>query len=325
MKLTDFLNEANQVKAKEKKPKKIKPNKGHESPHPYQGRLVGESKPQKPKPYDPNKNQPNPVAKHSRNKSGAGAHKSEKDYDRKDKRKDILSRMDEGEERSIIQQACIQKLIDNFAGRESSYENKEELEYAIYQQLEQLDVADCVDPEMEVGGQPIGNFASGSVLDTISSSDVIYDVMNALDLSELEGVYEGVLVADRGDIINSILDQIRSEAYDDIGLIKHLAKLIGKTVSVRRHKHKKEGGVLQLEHVEKLMLLPPQHYRTLQESVGKLITEAEFDRLAEKKDACYHKVKSRYKVWPSAYASGALVQCRKKGAKNWGNKSKKKK
>ena len=43
-----------------------------------------------------------------------------------------------------------------------------------------------------------------------------------------------------------------------------------------------------------------------------------------KKDACYHKVKSRYKVWPSAYASGALVRCRKVGAKNWGNKSKKK-
>jgi|TARA_R110002020_G_scaffold39823_1_gene117968 hypothetical protein len=41
-----------------------------------------------------------------------------------------------------------------------------------------------------------------------------------------------------------------------------------------------------------------------------------------KKDACYHKVKSRYKVWPSAYASGALVKCRKVGAKNWG-KSKK--
>lgn len=41
----------------------------------------------------------------------------------------------------------------------------------------------------------------------------------------------------------------------------------------------------------------------------------------DKKDACYHKVKSRYKVWPSAYASGALVQCRKKGAKNWGTKS----
>jgi hypothetical protein len=44
--------------------------------------------------------------------------------------------------------------------------------------------------------------------------------------------------------------------------------------------------------------------------------------ITEKQDACYYKVKSRYKVWPSAYASGALVQCRKKGAANWGNKSK---
>ena len=42
-----------------------------------------------------------------------------------------------------------------------------------------------------------------------------------------------------------------------------------------------------------------------------------------KKDACYHKVKASYDVWPSAYASGALVKCRKVGAKNWGNKSKK--
>ena len=47
--------------------------------------------------------------------------------------------------------------------------------------------------------------------------------------------------------------------------------------------------------------------------------------MAGKKDACYRKVKSRYKVWPSAYASGALVKCRKVGAKNWGNKSRQKK
>ena len=40
-----------------------------------------------------------------------------------------------------------------------------------------------------------------------------------------------------------------------------------------------------------------------------------------KKDACYNKVKSRYSVWPSAYASGALVKCRKVGADNWGTKS----
>jgi len=61
----------------------------------------------------------------------------------------------------------------------------------------------------------------------------------------------------------------------------------------------------------------------LEELVGKSITEEQFDEAAGKKDACYHKVKARYDVWPSAYASGALVKCRKVGAKNWGNKSKK--
>jgi hypothetical protein len=53
------------------------------------------------------------------------------------------------------------------------------------------------------------------------------------------------------------------------------------------------------------------------------INEAQKDRPGKgsgKKDACYHKVKSRYDVWPSAYASGALVKCRKVGAANWGTK-----
>ena len=53
-----------------------------------------------------------------------------------------------------------------------------------------------------------------------------------------------------------------------------------------------------------------------------MMTEAQFDEAAGEKDACYRKVKSRYKVWPSAYASGALVKCRKVGAANWGNSKK---
>ena len=53
------------------------------------------------------------------------------------------------------------------------------------------------------------------------------------------------------------------------------------------------------------------------------LTEEQFDEAAGEKDACYRKVKSRYKVWPSAYASGALVKCRKVGAANWGNSKKK--
>ena len=42
------------------------------------------------------------------------------------------------------------------------------------------------------------------------------------------------------------------------------------------------------------------------------------------KDACYHKVVSRYGPKTSAYRSGAMAKCRKVGAANWGNKSKKK-
>jgi len=81
---------------------------------------------------------------------------------------------------------------------------------------------------------------------------------------------------------------------------------------------------MQLVKQQKLNLLTIYQKTSkmkITEVVG--ITEQEFQQLAEKQDACYHKVKSRYKVWPSAYASGALVQCRKKGAANWGNKSKK--
>lgn len=59
---------------------------------------------------------------------------------------------------------------------------------------------------------------------------------------------------------------------------------------------------------------------------SKSLTEAKKDipgKGSGTKDACYHKVKSRFDVWPSAYGSAALVKCRKVGAANWGNKSKK--
>ena len=101
--------------------------------------------------------------------------------------------INEGEERSIIQSACIEKLVDEFAGEERQFKNKDDMEYAIYQELERLDVADCVDPDMEVGGQPIGNFASGRVIDVVNSGDVIYDVMQMMDHSQFN---EGLLDMD---------------------------------------------------------------------------------------------------------------------------------
>lgn len=69
--------------------------------------------------------------------------------------------------------------------------------------------------------------------------------------------------------------------------------------------------------------------KIIQEELEEVLAEKRKKKKKKKKkakrDACYHKVRSRYAVWPSAYASGALVKCRKVGAKNWGNKSKKKK
>jgi len=62
--------------------------------------------------------------------------------------------------------------------------------------------------------------------------------------------------------------------------------------------------------------------KLLEEQLSQEIDEAKKKKKKKKKkakrDACYHKVKARYDVWPSAYASGALVKCRKVGAKNWG-------
>ena len=67
------------------------------------------------------------------------------------------------------------------------------------------------------------------------------------------------------------------------------------------------------------------HYYFDEESLNEEEVELDEKKKSKgKKDACYHKVRARYDVWPSAYASGALVKCRKVGAANWGNKSKKK-
>ena len=88
---------------------------------------------------------------------------------------------------------------------------------------------------------------------------------------------------------------------------KGMKKMFGKMYPNCVKKKKKSESVMNLSK-EKLKEMVLEEYCTI---------------LSEKKDACYHKVKARYDVWPSAYASGALVKCRKVGAKNWGNKSKK--
>ena len=87
---------------------------------------------------------------------------------------------------------------------------------------------------------------------------------------------------------------------------------------------KKRSESMELTTEELRTIISEELMKVLDEKKGKKrVRKKKAKKKSGKKDACYHKVKSRYDVWPSAYASGALVKCRKVGAKNWGNKSKK--
>ena len=126
----------------------------------------------------------------------------------------------------------------------------------------------------------------------------------------------GATFGDRNMRLNQLRREIRNsyqpegevvEGYDDGDVIRPYDRTKRLDGSTRSHNDDKRD-----KKVNPTVPLRKAHY----EPQGDLIDEG-------KKDACYHKVKSRYSVWPSAYASGALVKCRKVGAKNWGNKSKK--
>ena len=92
-------------------------------------------------------------------------------------------------------------------------------------------------------------------------------------------------------------------------------------LSAQRRKKKADPGQQAKSGAAKPTYVSTDPKKKMKEEVE--VTEAK-DKKGKgsgTKDACYHKVKSRYSVWPSAYASGALVKCRKVGAANWGNKS----
>ena len=103
---------------------------------------------------------------------------------------------------------------------------------------------------------------------------------------------------------------------------KRLDDAIKKARGIREGRYSGGGGLRPGDRIKML----DGSLKSLKDIDAKLKekgTKKEEVQMEGKKDACYHKVKSRYSVWPSAYASGALVKCRKVGAKNWGNKTKK--
>lgn len=128
------------------------------------------------------------------------------------------------------------------------------------------------------------------------------------DILKDEGGAAGIDPFLDSDDIDADEDEIRDalEAMEDVG--EH-----------------EDGDYILADDKEIIIKVIKEELKDLLDEKKKKRKKKKKKKSSGKKDACYHKVRSRYAVWPSAYASGALVKCRKVGAKNWGNKSKKKK
>ena len=94
-------------------------------------------------------------------------------------------------------------------------------------------------------------------------------------------------------------------------------------LSAARRKKKADPGQQQKSGAAKPTYVATDKKKMKKEEIEIIEGKDKKGKGSGTKDACYHKVKSRYSVWPSAYASGALVKCRKVGAANWGNSTKK--
>ena len=92
--------------------------------------------------------------------------------------------------------------------------------------------------------------------------------------------------------------------------------------SARRRKVAADPGQPQKTGAAKPTMVSTDPKKKMKENVSFAEAKDKKGKGSGTKDACYHKVKASAKVWPSAYASGRLVQCRKKGAANYGNSKK---
>ena len=282
MKITQITERAKHAKAKDKKPKLNKPNTGHESPHPMQGKMVGE---------DQDTGMYNPKQPESPTKG---------------MRDGVLDFMDFAKGEGFRTIDDVQNNYDMLAVR--------------YQNLTGFDLTE---QEMADFG---GKFIDQDFMDLVklmkgkgegSVQELASNLLGFLSWASNDPKYGKLSLARFSDNIKIAYSQYNAnQSFAQAEKDREEFKKLDAPTIQRKPDYKPVKGLEPQESLE---------YNSLEESVGKFITEEEFDQLAEKQDACYHKVKSRYKVWPSAYASGALVKCRKVGAKNWGNSKKKKK
>jgi hypothetical protein len=117
-----------------------------------------------------------------------------------------------------------------------------------------------------------------------------------------------------GAAADALRDYLQITGDSDVDAVKSAIQKIARDSSLKPTSKSRLLGQIGMMIKTHKLPIGREYYQYMQQFME--------EQLDEKQDACYRKVKSRYKVWPSAYASGALVQCRKKGAANWGNSKK---
>ena len=100
----------------------------------------------------------------------------------------------EGEERHLIADAAKDRVVGELMGMgRISMMRGSEIENAAYSILSSLRVEDVVDPNMIVGGQRLGDFASGKVIDLIDSGKLLDDILQDFGVRD---AYESSLPSD---------------------------------------------------------------------------------------------------------------------------------
>ena len=170
------------------------------------------------------------------------------------------------------------------------------------------------------------DLAAGRVTQKIGKNDLMVYIADEYDTSEQtamqvveEMIEEGIIGMMYPGFVNIISAEPLQEAH---GLSKKDAKTLADFGKDQEGEIKRiidflVGSNVEVDRTQDVTKMKKEELkRIVREEMTKVISEKK--KSGGKKDACYHKVKARYDVWPSAYASGALVKCRKVGAKNWG-------
>ena len=296
MKITDIVEarKPNHLRASDKKPKLIKPNLGHESPNVNRGKLVGEAD----QPED------NKSARFKVNHSlRAQGHKVVPDK-KKELKKGKVKHKGKIEEGPLVISGDhnLIKMIDTFVDSWKKKDHTDE-EYAEL---------------LKVLGYKLDKKGKRSVLTKEELEEAPGAIRKAMGAAALIAALGLSMPSAKDTPLGKELAQAAS-AGDPVAAY-HLDKI---DLYVEANDQRTLVN-LKIRYLEDSDREDVHAYLAKKAGIDEnFMTEEQFEEAAGEKDACYHKVKSRYKVWPSAYASGALVQCRKKGAKNWGNSKKK--